>query len=381
MTRMDTRPAATTAAAPVGGQTARTSGAPLPEARSHEQILLDHDWITADDLRRARQMSQARGVTVMDVLEDLGLYSGAEMRQCIATDEWSRRTAIDHHEWLTSPQRLEEYARQYREDGCFVIPNFLDHAHFRALDLSLHRLMIEHVDADPARHKVYHCIQSGLLYQHRPLTDVLGHPTMLRIAQNLLSDDLVQGRLYLRVNDPYQCIGMFPHTHAEPCWRSMNACVYMFIYMDTVSHESGAIQYLPGSHRRYGPGPGGETYFDGQPIPPREPGAYSPSITHDPDLARRWAGYQSINMPGNSLLVFSPLLWHGVRPLHHRRRIIFTGFFDAPQLTRPFIERSEYFGDYPYAMRDCDLSRLTDRQRELLGPALDPQGWMKRRGV
>jgi hypothetical protein len=140
---------------------------------------------------------------------------------------------------------------------------------------------------------------------------------------------------------------------------------------------------LPCSHTRYsrsGPPHEGRTLFDGRLLESQSTITNKASLTHDHELARRWAGYQSLNMPGNTLVALSPFLWHAVRPIMHRRRLMFLGYFDARALTRDFVMTSDYFGSVPYDLRDCDISRMSDQQTRLMAIHLDRERWLAQRG-
>jgi hypothetical protein len=65
----------------------------------------------------------------------------------------------------------------------------------------------------------------------------------------------------------------------------------------------------------------------------------------------------------------------------HRRRLLFTGFFNAKALTRDFVTRSDYFSAFPYDLSTCDLSLLDERQKSLLSIHLDREGWLASRGL
>ena len=120
---------------------------------------------------------------------------------------------------------------------------------------------------------------------------------------------------------------------------------------------------------------------DGQPLEAQSTITNKASLTHDHELAHRWAGYESLNMPGNTLVVLSAFLWHAVRPIMHRRRLMFMGYFDAKALTREFVMTSDYFGSTPYDLRACDLSLMTDQQKRFMAIHLDREAWLKQRGL
>jgi hypothetical protein len=185
------------------------------------------------------------------------------------------------------------------------------------------------------------------------------------------------------VDDPYAYRGMFGHTHAETHFDCLTRGMYMFLYMDATGHDHGAFQVLPGSHGRYSRGENGATLFDDEPLAAQSTITNKASLTHDHQLAHRWAGYESLSFPGNTLVVLSAFLWHAVRPIMHRRRLMFLGYFDAKALTRDFVMTSDYFGSTPYDLRppNCDLSLLNEQQKRLMAIHLDREGWMKQRGL
>jgi hypothetical protein len=281
---------------------------------------------------------------------------------------------------VTSEEAVARYRHDYAINAWFNIPHFLSREELSALDLALHRISLAHVDADPARHKLYHSIGGNLLYTHQEMVNLIGHPALLSIARAFLGDDLIAGKHYLKIDEPYFCRGMFGHTHAETHYDCLTRGLYMFLYMDATSHDHGAFQIIPGSHERYTRGADGRTLFDGRPLEAQSTITNKASLVHDSGLAQRWAGYESLNMPGNTLVVLSPFLWHAVRPVTNRRRLVFLGYFDAAAMTRDFVMSSDYFGSTPYDLNACDLSLLNRQQRELMSIHLDREAWLKNRG-
>jgi hypothetical protein len=348
----------------------------LPE---HEAILVEHDLISQADLDVLTPRARRQNCTVFDLLIDMGLYTAEQLGRCLSTNAWLKRSTTQQIELVTAEESLSRYHHEYALDGCFVVPHFLSREELTALDLALHRISLQHVDASP-KHKLYHSIGGNLLFSQQPIVNLIGHPALLTIARSLLGDDLVAGKPYLKVDDPYAYRGMFGHTHAETHFDCLTRGLYMFLYMDATGHDCGAFQILPGSHNRYRRGRDGLTEFDGQPLQAQSTITNKASLTHDHELAQRWAGYESLNMPGNTLVVLSAFLWHAVRPIMHRRRLMFLGYFDAKSLTRDFLMTSDYFGATPYDLRECDLSRLDDRQKKLMAVHLDRESWLARRG-
>jgi hypothetical protein len=345
----------------------------LPE---HEAILVEHDLISPDDLEILAPQARAGGATVFDLLIELGLYSAAQLELCLSTHAWLARSTTQQLEHITSEESLSRCRHEYALNACFTIPHFLSREELTALDLALHRISLAHVDADPQRHKVYHSIGGNLLFSQQAVVGLISHPALLAIARAFLGDALVAGKPYLKVDDPYAYRGMFGHTHAETHYDCLARGLYMFLYMDATGHECGAFQILPGSHARYQPDAHGRTLFDGKPLEAQSSITNKASLTHDADLARRWAGYESLNMPGNTLVVLSPFLWHAVRPVMHRRRLMFLGYFDARALTREFVLSSDYFGPAPYDLSACDLRLLNKQQHDLMAIHLDREAWL-----
>ncbi len=346
-----------------------------------EQILLEHDLLSKADLECLRASAATTGVSPIDALIDRGVYTPAQIDRCLSTHAWWTRSTPDHLASITSPAAIAGYRREYDLHGCFKIPHFFSREEFSAMDLATTRMSVEHVDANPQKHKLYHSLGGSILYSQKALTDVNGHPALMKIASSFLGDDLVQGKYYLKIDDPYRYAGMFGHTHAETHYDALTRGLYMFLYMDATSHDCGGFQIIPDSHTWYSRGANGQTLYKGQELKSESAVTNKASLVHDPEPAQRWAGYQSLDMPGNTLLVLTPFLWHAVRPVMHRRRLLFTGFFDAKSLTRDFVTRSDYFSAFPYDLKDCDISLLDERQRNLLSIHLDREGWLKRRGL
>ena len=174
---------------------------------------------------------------------------------------------------------------------------------------------------------------------------------------------------------------MFGHTHAETHYDCLTRGLYMFLYMDTTTRDCGGFEIIPDSHTWYTRGPDGRTHYKGKVLDSESPLTNKASLTHDSEASHRWAGYETLAMSGNTLLVLSPFIWHGVRPIRHRRRLLFTGYFDAGAMSRDFVMRSDYFGAFPYDMTKCDLSRLNPQQKQLIEIHLDREAWLKRRGL
>lgn len=347
----------------------------------HEAILVAHDLISQADLDVLAPRARERGanVTVFDLLIEMGLYTAEQLELCLTTNAWRKRSTTQQIELLTSDESISRARHDYALNGWFSIPHFLSRDELYALDLALHRMALAHVDASP-KHKLYHSIGGNLLFRQQPVVDLLGHPALLGIARAFLGDDLVAGKPYLKVDDPYAYRGMFGHTHAETHFDCLTRGMYMFLYMDATGHDYGAFQVIPGSHERYTRGKDGQTRFDGEPLDAQSTITNKASLTHDNELAQRWADYESLTFPGNTLVVLSAFLWHAVRPIMHRRRLMFLGYFDAKALTRDFVMTSDYFGSAPYDLRDCDLSLMSKQQRELMAIHLDREAWLKSRG-
>ena len=345
-----------------------------------EEILVEHDWISREDLQALRREAALARGNAIDLLIHKGVYTTSQITTCLQTNAWLKRSHSDHHALVTSDQALSAYQHEFALDGCFRIPHFLSREELYNLDLALHRISLAHVDQSP-KHKLYHSIGGSLLYSQPAMANLNGHPALMRIAEAFLGQDLVQGKHYLKVDDPYQFRGMFGHTHAETHYDCLTRGLYMFLYMDATSHNHGAFQVIPGSHDLYTRGSDGRTMYRGKTLPSQSAVTNKASLVHDSDLARRWADYESLEMPGNTLLVLSPFIWHAVRPIMHRRRLIFMGYFDAQALTRDFVMSSDYFGPFPYDLGQCDLKLLSAQQRKLLEIHLDREGWLKKRGL
>ncbi len=345
----------------------------LPE---HEPILVEHDLISQADLSALAPRARERTCTVFDLLIEMGLYAAEQLERCLSTNAWLKRSTTQQIELVTAEESLSRYHHDYALDGCFVVPHFLGREELTALDLALHRISLAHVDASP-KHKLYHSIGGSLLFSQQSVINLIGHPALLSIARSFLGEDLVAGKPYLKIDDPYAYRGMFGHTHAETHFDCLTRGLYMFLYMDATTHDCGAFQVLPGSHNRYTRGHDGRTQFDGEPLPSQSTITNKASLTHDQELASRWAGYESLNMPGNTLVVLSAFLWHAVRPIMHRRRLMFLGYFDAKSLTHDFVMSSDYFGSTPYDLRECNLSLLNEQQKRLMAIHLDREAWLK----
>jgi hypothetical protein len=346
-----------------------------------ERVLVEHDLISQADLDALRRSAAATSHGPIDLLIRRGVYTGRQIHRCLETDAWLKRSTADHIAQITSAQSLSAYQHDFARRGHFMIRHFLPREQLYALDLALHRMALAHVDQNPARHRLYHSLGGSLLYSQKAMTELNGHPALLKIANAFLGDDLVQGKYYVKVDDPYQFKGMFGHTHAETHYDCLTRSLYMFLYMDATGDDFGAFQIIPDSHAWYTRGSDGRTHYNGRVLEAQSAHTNKASLVHDQERSHRWAGYESLEMPGNTLLVLSPFLWHAVRPVMHRRRLIFTGFFDASALTRDFVLTSDYFGAFPYDLRDCDLSLLDAQQKKLLAIHLDRQAWLKHRGL
>lgn len=347
-----------------------------------EQILVEHDLISQAELNALRseaEQTHPPHKNPIDLLIDRGIYTAKQIDRCLSTNDWLNRNSAEHIEKITSNESIAAYKHEFALNGCFKIEHVLPREELYALDLALHRISLAHVDQNP-KHKLYHSIGGNLLYSQQAMVNLIGHTALVRVAQAFLGEDLVQGKYYLKVDDPYQFRGMFGHTHAETHHACLTRSLYMFLYMDATSHDSGAFQAIPGSHEWYSGGKDGRTVYQGKLLVPESPQTNKASLIHDAQAAQRWAGYESLEMPGNTLLVLSPFIWHAVRPILNRRRMIALGFFDAKAITRDFVTTSDYFGPYPYDLAKCDLSLLNAKQKELLSIHLDRGAWLKKRG-
>ncbi len=367
-----------------GGSTspssARASSSASTYTAADEEVLVEHDWLSKDDLAVLRAEAAQARCGALDVLIQRGVYSAAEIDLCLETDDWWKRSTADHLAHITSTEAIEGYKHSFAVNGWFTIPHVLSREQLYEMDLAMHRIALAHVDADPVKHKLYHSIGQRL-YTQPATVSINGHPALQTIARAFLGDDLVQAKSYLKVDHPYRYNGMFGHTHAETHYDCLTQALYMFLYMDTTTRECGGFEIIPFSHEWYSRGPDGRTLYRGAVLESESPLSNKASLTHDSEPARRWAGYETLPMSGNTLLVLSPFLWHGVRPVRHRRRLMFTAFFDARHLTRDFVMRSDYFGNFPYDLASCDLSLLTAEQRRLLDIHLDREKWLAARGL
>lgn len=350
-------------------------------SQANEQTLVEHDLISPADLECLRREQAAGGLPPIDSLIERGVYTPNQIDRCLSADAWWKRSTEEHNAYVSSPSAIAGYKAHYAEHGWFKIPHVFSREQFYAMDLAMCRMSVQHVDANPAKHKLYHSIGGSLLYSQKAVTDINGHPTLMKIAESFLGDDLVQGKYYLKVDEPYRYAGMFGHTHAETHYDCLTQGLYMFLYMDATTDDCGGFQIIPDSHRWYSRGPNGQTMYKGKVLESESAVTNKASLVHDSEPAKRWAGYTSLEMPGNSLLVLTPFLWHAVRPVMHRRRLLFTGFFNAKALTRDFVLRSDYFSNFPYDFRQCDLSLLDERQKSLLSIHADREAWLASRGL
>lgn len=369
------RPQSTAEAASASSTTYSARSGPADES-----ILAEHDWISKADLEALRREAQIAGTTPVDLLIRRRVYTREEIELCVRTDQWWKRSTADHIDHITSKHALSEYRNSYDRDGYFAIPHFLSREELYEIDVAMHRIAIEHIDENPAKHKLYHSI-GPRLFTKQATVNITGHPALIKIAKSFLGEDLVQGKNYLKVDEPYRYCGMFGHTHAETHFDCLTRALYMFLYMDTTTRECGGFEIIPGSHNWYTRGPDGRTLYKGKGLDSESPLTNKASLTHDSEAAHRWAGYQTLPMTGNTLLVLSPFIWHAVRPVRHRRRLLFTGFFDAASLTRDFVLRSDYFGEFPYDITKCDLSLLSAQQKRLLEIHRNREAWLTKRGL
>jgi hypothetical protein len=361
----------------------RTGTKPRSERYSEAdfKILVEHDWFSQADLDALRNKASQSGRPLSDVVLETGVYTAEQIDLCLSTHDWWVRPKAEHDALVTSAESIAAYKHSYAVNGYFLIPHFFSREEFSEIDLAMQRMVVSHVDRNPAKHKPYHSLGGSVLYSQPAVTNINGHPSLLKIAQGFLGDDLVQGKYYLKVDDPYRYAGMFGHTHAETHFDCLSRGLYMFLYMDATTHDCGGFQIIPFSHGWYTRGSNGETLYRGKELQAESTITNKASLVHDAEPSHRWAGYETLPMPGNSLLVLSPFIWHAVRPVMHRRRLLFTGFFDAKSLTRDFVQKSDYFGPFPYDLKDCDLTLLTKQQRDLLAIHLDREAWLRGRGL
>jgi hypothetical protein len=345
------------------------------------KVLVEHDFISQADLEALTAKAEGSGRPVVDLFMETGLHTREQVELCLSTHAWWGRSRAEHDQRVTSEDAIAAYRHAYALNGYFKIPHFFSREELTAIDLAMHRMAVAHVDRDPVKHKIYHSLGGQSLFSQPAFVNINGHPSLLKIAQAFLGRDLVQGKPYVKVEDPYRYAGMFGHTHAETHYDCLTRALYMFIYMDSTTHDCGGFQIIPGSHTWYTRGPDGRTCYKGKLLEAESAVTNKASLVHDPEPSRRWAGYETLPMCGNSLLVLSPFLWHAVRPVMHRRRLIFTGFFDADALTRDFVTRSDYFGAFPYDLGSCDLKLLNDEQRTLLAIHLNREAWLAQRGL
>ena len=78
----------------------------------------------------------------------------------------------------------------------------------------------------------------------------------------------------------------------------------MAVFLDDIWEESGALTYVPGSHKLHYEVPG-------------NPGYESPS-TEDINVD----GYVPAELKAGSVLFRVPEVWHAVNPIHHLRRYV-----------------------------------------------------------
>jgi hypothetical protein len=342
-----------------------------------ERILVTSELISAGDLEALRSEARAAHTSAIPLLIEKGLYTKSQVDWCIETERWANRRADDHRRRVMSEPALAACREQYARDGYFTIPHFLGHEELYALDRALDRMIL--ANGQDNRGKQF--IGGPVLYTEKAMVALIGHPALTRIARALLGADVVQGKYLLKLDDPFRYTGIIGHTHAEMYHDCLSGTLFMFIYMDASGPGQGALRVIPGSHRFYERNSEGRTVYRGQVLDPEVAGTTRVPEVHDRALGSCTAPYESLSIPGNTLVVLSPFLWHAVEPVTHRRRLVMSGFFDATALTRDFVMKSSFFGQLPYDLRSCDLSLLDGGQRELLSIHLDREGWLARRGL
>lgn len=373
----------------------RKGGRPQPHRRVHGsggprfdsadlKSLVDCELISRIELEQLEREQEGSGdncAGIIDAAQGKGICSQREIERCLETQAWHERSAREHVEHTTSEQTLSACRHEFALNGICVVRHALPRDLFIALDVAAQRLSLSHVAADPIKHKLYDSIGGQALLSDPTIQDVLGHAAVLELAKSLLGGDLVMGKPFLKVDDPHRCRATAGHTHAERWFDALSRTVHFCLFLDAISHDSGGLQVVPGSHGWYAGDAKGRAVYQGRLLEESLSLPGATALTHDAQASRRWAGYETLNLPANSLVAMSPFVWHAVRPVHHRRRVLLLNFFDAGGLTREFVMHSEYFGEFPYDLGSCDLSSLGEALRAKLAIHLDRERWLRGRGL
>ena len=162
-------------------------------------------------------------------------------------------------------------------------------------------------------------ISGETLLRYPALADLFIHPRILRIVSAILDDcnpwlwQLKTNRYTPEHPGVRKHTDGFPDEISPPFTRQA-----MAVFLDDISIDSGALTYVPGTHKLH--------YED-----PAEPSRRAPSKT-----AIAAGDYIAAELKAGSVLFRVPEVWHAVVPIHRLRRYV-TGSYATRGRVSPIM--------------------------------------------
>jgi len=208
-----------------------------------------------------------------------------------------------------------EIVASTRERGIGILPGLL-----RDRELEEARAAFDQAFRDAGKGAPPPGTRDGLagetLLQYPALVRLFAHPRILGIVAGVMEDPRpwIWHVNLTRYVPPYA--GMAAHTDG---WMGELSPPFarqaMAVFLDDISAESGALTYVPGTHRLHYEAPG-------------EPGRQPPTAD---EIAA--GDYLPAVLTAGSVLFRVPEVWHAVNPIHHLRRYVTASFMGRGRLS------------------------------------------------
>lgn len=117
--------------------------------------------------------------------------------------------------------------------------------------------------------------------------------------------------------------GVSPHSDNGADFSMPWEKIATMIFLDDIGVDSGALEYIPGSHLQHFLSKQGVAPSDSPPPQPRGP---------EVNAAHAAGQFQPISLSAGSVVFRVPAVWHAVRPIHRLRRYVTARYyFSSPR--------------------------------------------------
>ena len=191
-----------------------------------------------------------------------------------------------------------------RSNGIAVLPGLFDNDELEEIRQHFDQAYLDHGkgSGEPGTRD---SISGETLLRYPALSNLFIHPRILRIVSAILDEcnpwlwQLKTNRYTPEHPGVRKHTDGFPDEISPPFTRQA-----MAVFLDDISSDSGALTYVPGTHKLH--------YQD-----PAEPARRAPSKT-----AIEAGDYIAAELKAGSVLFRVPEVWHAVVPIHRLRRYV-----------------------------------------------------------